>query len=59
MRSQTPKNPIMFRLFAALLVSAFAFLSVSCCCTSDSKPAPLRPLPQFQEMPAAEVDYSK
>ena len=48
----------MFRLFAALLVSAFAFLSVSCCCTSDTKPAPLRDLPQFQEMPAAEVDYS-
>ncbi|HEY1121848.1 hypothetical protein [Luteolibacter soli] len=50
----------MLRIIAAVCVSAFAFLSASCCCTSEPKAAPLRPLPQFQEVPAAaEVHYSK
>lgn len=54
----------MIRLISALVVSAFAFMAVSCCCTSDAKPPGLRPLPQFQEIqtapaPAPEVRYEK
>ena len=49
----------MIRLIAALCASAFAFLSASCCCTSEPKAPPLRPLPAFQQMPAAEVEYTK
>jgi len=53
----------MIRLFSALIVSASALFSVSCCCTSDVKPPGLRPLPQFQEIqvtPAApEVHATK
>lgn len=54
----------MIRILSALTVSAFAMLAASCCCTSDTKPPGLRPLPQFQEIPAApalapEVHYSK
>lgn len=50
----------MFRVIAALAVSAFALLSASCCCTGEHKANPLRPLPQFQEVPAApEIDYAK
>ena len=37
------------------LGSAFAFLAVSCCCTSDTKPPGLRPLPNFQEIQAAQA----
>ena len=43
----------MTRIISALVVSAFAMLAASCCCTSDTKPPGLRPLPQFQEIQAA------
>lgn len=43
----------MIRLLSALVVSALAMLAASCCCTSDTKPPRLRPLPKFQEIPAA------
>ena len=52
----------MIRIVTALVVSAFAFLSASCCCTSDAKPPGLRPLPQFKEITpsqAPEVIYEK
>ncbi len=50
----------MLRVIAALAVSTFALLSASCCCTGEQAANPLRPLPQFQEVPAApEVDYAK
>jgi hypothetical protein len=54
----------MIRTATALVASVFALLAASCCCTSDTKPPGLRPLPQFQEIspgsPAApEVHYSK
>jgi hypothetical protein len=52
----------MTRIVSALFVSVFAFLAVSCCCTSDVKPPALRPLPQFKEIesaPAPEVHYEK
>lgn len=53
-------TPIMTRAIAALCASAFAFLAASCCCTSETKAPPLRPLPHFQEVPAApEVHYAK
>ena len=50
--SQTNIHP-MIRLLSALVVSALAMLAASCCCTSDTKPPRLRPLPQFQEIQAA------
>jgi hypothetical protein len=43
----------MIRILSALVVSAIALLAASCCCTSDVKPARLRPLPQFQEIHTA------
>ena len=53
----------MIRILSALVVSVFALMAVSCgCCTSDAKPPGLRPMPQFQEIPAAEaptVRYEK
>lgn len=54
----------MIRIISALAASVFAFLAVSCCCTSDVKPPGLRPLPQFREIeaapaPAHEVIYEK
>ena len=50
----------MIRLLAAFGLAAFAFLSASCCCTSEPKAPGLRPLPQFSEVPAApEVEYTK
>ncbi|WP_265594677.1 hypothetical protein [Haloferula sp. BvORR071] len=50
----------MFRAIAIVCLTASAFVSASCCCTSEPKAHPLRPLPQFQEVPAApEVHYSK
>jgi hypothetical protein len=53
-------TPAMFRVLAAVCVSAFAVLSASCCCTGEPEANPLRPLPQFQEVPAApEVNYAK
>jgi hypothetical protein len=48
----------MIRLLSALVVSALAMLAASCCCTSDTKPAKLRPLPQFQEIEAAPAPAS-
>lgn len=54
----------MIRTLSALVVSAFALLAASCCCTGEAKPPGLRPLPQFQEIqpaqqPAPEVYYEK
>lgn len=49
----------MIRFLALLGVAAAALISASCCCTSDVEPPGLRPLPQFQEVPAAEVEYTK
>jgi len=50
----------MIRLLAALGVVSTALLSASCgCCTSDQKPPPLRELPQFREVPPAQVEYAK
>jgi len=44
----------MIRIICLLCTTAFAFAATSCCCTSDSKPPGLRPLPRFQEMPPAD-----
>jgi hypothetical protein len=50
----------MFRVIAASAVATFVLLTASCCCTSEQKANPLRPLPQFQEVPAApEINYAK
>lgn len=50
----------MIRFVSASLALVTAFFASSCCCTSDVKPAELRPLPQFREIHTApEVDYSK
>lgn len=52
----------MTRILTALAVSAFAFISASCCCTGEAKPPGLRALPQFQEIQTTtetEVNYSK
>ena len=54
------RTPMMTRIFAALCAAAFALMGASCtCCTSEPEAPGLRPLPQFQEMPAAEVEYTK
>ena len=54
----------MIRIVSALVVSAFALLAASCCCTGEGKAPGLRPLPNFQEIqsapaPAPEVHYEK
>lgn len=54
----------MIRILSALVASVFALLAASCCCTGETKPPRLRPLPRFQEIPAApapapEVHYTK
>jgi hypothetical protein len=50
----------MFRAIAIVSLSVLAFVSNSCCCTSEPKARPLRPLPAFQEVPSApEVHYAK
>jgi len=54
----------MTRIASAFVFVGITLLAASCCCTSDSKPPKLRPLPQFQEIqaeaPAApEVHYAK
>lgn len=58
-----PKTKLtMTRLILAVLASASAILATSCCSwTSDAKAPPLRPLPQFREIPTApvEVEYTK
>ena len=40
----------MTRLISALTIGGLALIPASCCCTSDSKPPKLRPLPIFQEI---------
>ncbi len=51
---------MIIRILAAACASAFALISASCCCTGEPEAPELRPLPQFQEMPAApEVEYTK
>lgn len=50
----------MTRILTALAASAFALLTAACCCTGETKPPGLRPLPQFSEIQTAttqEVDY--
>jgi len=52
----------MIRILSALVVSVFALMAASCCCTGEAKPPGLRPLPQFQEIQPAtgpEVHYTK
>jgi hypothetical protein len=50
----------MIRILTAMIVSAFALLAASCCCTGEPKAAGLRPLPKFSEIQASpEVNYSK
>ncbi|MDP4624573.1 MAG: hypothetical protein NWT08_05470 [Akkermansiaceae bacterium] len=52
----------MTRLILAVLVSATAILASSCgCCTSDVEAPPLRPLPNFREIPSdpVQVEYTK
>lgn len=54
----------MIRILSALVVSVFALLAASCCCTGEAKPPGLRALPKFQEIqsaqaPASEVHYEK
>lgn len=43
----------MIRVLTTLATAAFAFATAACCCTSDSKPPNLRPLPQFKEIEPA------
>jgi hypothetical protein len=64
--TNTPNIPLasMNRIASALVLASVALMAASCCCTSDSKPPKLRPLPQFQEIqgeaPAApQVHYAK
>ena len=50
----------MIRISLALAATAFALLSTSCfCCTGEPQAAALRPLPQFQEIQTAHVEYTK
>ncbi|MES2995724.1 MAG: hypothetical protein V4733_02840 [Verrucomicrobiota bacterium] len=50
----------MIRLLSCLSAAAAVFATSSCCCTSDVKPAALRPLPQFKEIQTThEVEYTK
>lgn len=51
----------MIRVLAAIVATTFLFLGTSCIsCTSEPEAPALRPLPQFQQLPAAaEVEYSK
>ena len=51
----------MMRLALALCALAGALMLNSCCCATSEANAPkLRPLPQFQPVPAApEVSYQK
>lgn len=42
----------MTRIVTALVASAFALLTASCCCTGESKPPRLRYMPKFKELPA-------
>ncbi|MES2924119.1 MAG: hypothetical protein V4819_21385 [Verrucomicrobiota bacterium] len=50
----------MIRILTALVISTFALLAASCCCTSEVAAPGLRPLPHFQEIQTApEVHYSK
>lgn len=52
----------MIRLLLVISASVAAIFTTSCgCCTSDVEAPPLRPLPQFEEIPTApvEVEYTK
>ncbi|MEM1084427.1 MAG: hypothetical protein AAGI48_09900 [Verrucomicrobiota bacterium] len=51
----------MIRVLATACAVTFVFLGTSCIsCTSEPEAPGLRPLPQFQELPAAaEVEYAK
>jgi hypothetical protein len=49
----------MIRILTTLATAAFALATAACCCTSDSKPPKLRPLPKFQEIePAYSQEYA-
>ncbi|WP_338288413.1 hypothetical protein [Luteolibacter sp. LG18] len=43
----------MIRILLVSGASLVALLSASCCCTSQPKAPKLRPVPHFQELPAA------
>lgn len=43
----------MSRILLAIAAPAVTLLVASCCCTSDTKPPGLRPMPTFSEVPAA------
>lgn len=54
----------MIRYFLAISAGVIAIFSTSCgCCTSDSAAPPLRPMPNFKEIPTTpapvQVEYSK
>jgi hypothetical protein len=51
--SNPNRHPSMIRILSAVVLPVFAMFASSCCCTSDSKPPGLRPLPQFQEIPSS------
>lgn len=56
-RAYAKPTSAMFRLFVLTSASITAILSSSCgCCTSDSKPPRLRPLPIFQEIETAPTE---
>jgi hypothetical protein len=43
----------MTRILLSLAAALAAFVTASCCCTSEPKPPGLSKLPRFQEIPAA------
>ncbi len=52
----------MIRILSAVVLSAFALLAASCCCTGEAKAPGLRSLPQFKEIQTTttqEVYYTK
>ena len=66
MHNTFPEPNPMIRIASALVVSAFALLLASCCCTGEPKAPGLRALPQFKEIesapavtPAPTVQYTK
>lgn len=52
----------MIRIAFGFVAAVVALVSVSCCCTGESKAPPLPALPKFQEIeaaPAPQVHYEK
>lgn len=49
-----------FRILTMLATIAGGVALSSCgCCTGEERPPKLRPLPQFNNVPAPTVDYAK